>query len=82
MENLFTPTRAQKLASLQKKQTSALLMFNKTLNDLLNVNQTIEDEVEETTTQIKELVRFANDLNKQKESNNKIIGKIKAIVEE
>jgi ferritin-like metal-binding protein YciE len=82
MDTLFTPTRTQKLANLQKKQTSALTMFTKTLNDLANVNDAIENEVTETETQIKELTKFNEDLNKQRDANAKIMTKIKVIVED
>ena len=82
MNKLFTPSRETKLANLQQKQANAITIFTKTLNDLASVNSTIDSETDEAATQIKELQMFHDNLAKQRLANEKIMGKIKAIIED
>jgi len=80
--NILTSSPASKLASFQKQAQNAYSIFTKAMNDLATTNEKIAVEVSATETQIKELTTFTENLNAQKVANDKVIGRIKSIVED
>lgn len=79
---ILTSSNATKLANFQKQAQNAYSIFTKAMNDLATTNEKIAVEVSATETQIKELTAFTENLNIQKVANDKVIGKIKSIIED
>lgn len=80
--NILTTSPATKLANFEKQAKNAYSIFTKAINDLATTNEKIAVEVSTTAEQIKELTAFTENLNAQKAANDKVIGKIKSIVED
>lgn len=80
--NILPKNSAAKLADFQKQAQNAYSIFTKAMNDLASTNEKIAAEVTLTEAQINELITFNENLNTQKVANDKIIGKIKSIIED
>jgi hypothetical protein len=80
--NILSQSPASKLTSFQKQAQNAYSIFTKAMNDLATTNEKITVEASLAETQIKELTAFTENLNAQKVANEKVIGKIKSIVED
>lgn len=80
--NILTISSASKLASFEKQAKTAYSIFTKAMTDLATTNEKIAVEVSATEIQIKELTAFTENLNIQKVANDKVIGKIKSIIED
>lgn len=79
---LFTTSPASKLAAFKTQAENAYSVFTKAMNDLIDTNAKISAEVVATEQQMKDLAIFNENLNTQKSANEKVIGRIKAIVED
>lgn len=79
--NIFTTSPAAKLANFQKQAQNAYSIFTKVLNDLATTNEKISAEVKATEEQIANLISFTQELKGQSTANDKVIGKIKSIIE-
>lgn len=73
--------RKVKLTNFKKATQNALSMFTKALNELHLVNQQIDIEEKIANDQINELALYNQNLATERAANEKIIEKIKAIVE-
>lgn len=80
--NILPKSSAAKLADFQKQAQNAYSIFTKAMNDLATTNEKITVEATAAQAQIAELTTFTENLNAQKVANDKVIGKIKAIVED
>lgn len=80
--NILSQSPASKLANFQKQAQNAYSIFTKAMNDLATTNEKIAVEVSTTEKQIKELTAFTEELHLQKTANDKVIGKIKSIIED
>lgn len=79
---LFTTSPASKLAAFKSQAENAYSVFTKAMNDLVDTNTKISAEIAAAEQQIKELATFNENLNIQKVANEKVVGRIKAIVED
>lgn len=79
---ILSTSPATKLANFQKQAQNAYSIFTKAMNDLATTNEKISAEVVTAQTQIAELTSFTESLNTQKVANDKVIGKIKSIIED
>lgn len=80
--NILSQTPATKLAAFQKQAQNAYSVFTKAMNDLVTTNEKISAEVKATEEQIASLTSFTQELKGQSTANDKIIGKIKSIIED
>jgi hypothetical protein len=80
--SILTSSPASKLASFEKQAQNAYLIFIKAMTDLATTNEKIAVEILATEAQIKEFIAFTENLNIQKVANDKVINKIKSIIED
>ena len=80
--NILSQTPATKLAAFQKQAQTAYSVFTKAMNDLVATNEKISAEVKATEEQIANLTSFTQELKGQSTANDKVIGKIKSIIED
>lgn len=71
MNNLFTS-----ISSLQKKSSSVMNVFNKTIEDLKKINEIALTEVSNKTIKIQTLEKENKELNTIVSENSKVISKI------
>lgn len=79
---IFNLTPESKIERLQRRTNKALSMFTKTLAKLAKTNEKIEFEKSEAIAKVNEFLKFSDNLSLQKEANDRIIGKIKTIIED
>ena len=80
--NIFNFSSEYKIERLQKRTDKALSMFTKTLAKLAKTNEKIELEKSEAVAKANEFLRFNDNLSLQRDVNDRIINKIKAIIED
>lgn len=69
------------ISNLTKKSLKSVNIFNKTINDLTKVNAKVEEHVTKRQTKVEQLQNEQSYLNKIKDDNQKVIGKISKIFE-
>ena len=80
--NFLTPSSATKLATFQKQAQAAYSIFTKAVDDLAATNERIKAEISMTEQQMKDLAAFTDSLNAQKTANDKVVSRIKTIIED
>lgn len=80
--NIFTKSPQQKIADFSNSAINAIAVFTKTLTDLASINSKIDTEREIAVAKMAELDTFEKTLATQKIANEKIMGKIKTIIED
>lgn len=80
--SIFSSTSDSKLVRFQSSANNAITMFTKALADLAKVNQEIEIEATSTIAKVQELEVFADKLKQQQTANDRLIQRIKSIVED
>jgi len=67
---------------IERKSSSTLDVFNKTLNELNSLNTQIDSETEAKLAEVERLTAEANYLKGLKDKHNKVINKINKIFED
>jgi len=80
--NILSKNSQQKLKDFSTSALNAISVFTKTMEDLASINLKIDLESEATIEKITELDEFNKALLSQKADNDKIISKIKVIIED
>jgi len=80
--SIFSSTSDSKLSRFQSSTNSAISMFTKALADLAKTNQEIQAEATSTIAKVQELEVFADKLREQQTANDRLIQRIKSIVED
>jgi len=80
--SIFSSTSDSKLSKFQSSTNSAISMFTKALADLAKTNQEIQAEATSTIAKVQELEVFADKLKEQQTANDRLIQRIKSIVED
>ena len=70
------------LSYIQKKSETTLDIFNKTMNELTDLNTKIDSEKEQKQAEIDKLVAETEQLSSMKDKHNKVISKIAKIFED
>lgn len=81
MKELLILLFGNKITKLSSNSANIISIFTNTINDLVNINEQIDSEIDSKTEVIATLTQEVQTLDDLKISNDKIISKVKQIIE-